>query len=397
MARDENDRSYEDGQGRSLNPELTGDVLSPRWSTDDTDEQPAIVVSGNETYIMPPGGGPAEPYVPPQDALDTSYPAVDGGDALDTPSSAAGGVDGAALGQAAGYTGAETGPRVEVGGYADADSGAHRVQDGAVPYADSDSGAHYVTGEMGGYADSDSGAHLVQDVGHDDTPEPHDPAYLPLDKGYDGHDDDGSGETRRGFLGSGWTDAGDDREAGDKEVRRRTKVLVAGAVAVVLLGVGAGWMLTGTSSDDPCRGDRCASAGQVSAPAAESPAPQETDEAIDDSADTPTTEPTASQTTAPTPTTVRARVTRTPSPRATRTRETEPTVRPTRRATQEPDVIEDTGTDRRQAATQQPEPRGTGQPQEPTTQPTQPSTQAPAPAPTKSSGGGLFDILFPWA
>ncbi|MDA0638956.1 hypothetical protein OUY22_36570, partial [Nonomuraea sp. MCN248] len=63
MARDDNDRSYDDGQGRPGNPDLTGDVLSPRWSTDDTDEQPAIQVAGNETYILPPAPGEAgDPY-----------------------------------------------------------------------------------------------------------------------------------------------------------------------------------------------------------------------------------------------------------------------------------------------------------------------------------------------
>lgn len=381
MARDENDRPYEEGQGRSLDPELTGDVLSPRWSTDDTDEQPAIVVSGSETYVMPLDGGPAEPYVPPQDALDTSYPAVDGVD-----------------GSAHGYLGAEAAPQAEAGGYADSDSGSHRLQDGAVPYADS--GPHRVEDGPVSYADSDSGAHLVQD-GHADSlddgaghGDPHDPAYLPLDKGYG---DEAAGETRRGFLGSGWTDVDDDRHARDKEVRRRTKVLVAGAAAVVLLGMGAGWMLTGTSSDDPCRGSQCASAGQVSEPPAESPAPEDPEGAVDDSTGAPTTEPTASQTTAPTPTAVRARATRTPTPRVTGTRAvTEPTARPTRRATQEPEVVEETGTERRQDATGAPEPQETER-QEPTTQPTAPATQAPAPSPTKSDGGGLLDILFPWA
>lgn len=375
MARDENDRSYEDGQGRSLDPELTGDVLSPRWSTDDTDEQPAIVVSGNETYVMPPDGGPAEPYVPPQDALDTSYPAVDGVDGL-----------------AHGYPGAEAAPQAETGGHADSDSGSHLLQDGAVPYADS--GPHQVQDGPDGYADYDSGAHPVQDgaAGYDDSPD--DPAYLPLDKGYG---DEAAGETRRGFLGSGWTDVDDDRHARDKEVRRRTKVLVAGAVAVVVLGLGAGWMLTGTSSDDPCRGNQCASAGQVSESPAESPGPEDPEGAVDDSTGAPTTEPTASQTTAPTPTAVRARVTRTPTPRVTTTRATEPTTRPTRRATQEPEVVEETSTERRPDASGAPEPRETAERQQPTAEPTAPATQAPAPSPTKSEGGGLLDILFPWA
>ncbi|MFG3436276.1 hypothetical protein ACGF0J_03435 [Nonomuraea sp. NPDC047897] len=348
------------------------------------------MVSGNETYVMPPDGGPAEPYVPPQDALDTSYPAVDG-------------VDGLAHGQAAGYPGPEAGAQaLDTGGYADPDSGAHLVQDGAVSYGDS--GAHLVQDGAATYADSDSGAHLVHDdrARYADGPDGdlHDPAYLPLDKGYEGHEDDASGETRRGFLGSGWTDAADDRHTGDKEVRRRTKVLVAGAAAVVLLGLGAGWMLTGTSSDDPCPGNQCASAGQVSEPPAGSPGPEESDGAVDDST-APTTEPTASQTTAPTPTAVRARVTRTPTPRVTEPRETESPVRPTRRVTQEPEVVEETGTERRPGATQEPKPRETEERQapttQPTTQPTAPATQAPAPSPTKSSGGGLLDILFPWS
>ncbi|MFG1942846.1 hypothetical protein [Nonomuraea sp. NPDC048826] len=66
MARDENDRSFDDGQGRPGNPDLTGDVLSPRWSTDDTDEQPAVQVAGNDTYILPPdNAAPSQPQAEP--------------------------------------------------------------------------------------------------------------------------------------------------------------------------------------------------------------------------------------------------------------------------------------------------------------------------------------------
>ncbi|NUR88549.1 MAG: hypothetical protein HOY71_31045, partial [Nonomuraea sp.] len=43
---------------------MTGDVLSPRWSTEDTDEQPAIQVSGNETYILPADQGAPQPIGP---------------------------------------------------------------------------------------------------------------------------------------------------------------------------------------------------------------------------------------------------------------------------------------------------------------------------------------------
>ncbi|GAA3100213.1 hypothetical protein [Nonomuraea salmonea] len=85
MARDENDRPYDDGQGRSLNPELmTGDVLSPRWSTDDTDEQPAIQVSGNETYILPDTSRRDVLDDPPRDVLDDPHDVLgSGGDRHD--------------------------------------------------------------------------------------------------------------------------------------------------------------------------------------------------------------------------------------------------------------------------------------------------------------------------
>ncbi|WP_113705013.1 hypothetical protein [Nonomuraea lactucae] len=329
VARDENDRSYEDGQGRPLNPELTGDVLSPRWSTDDTDEQPAIVVSGNETYIMPTEGAAPEPYASQDGAADDSA------------------------------------------GYADADSGAHHTQDATALYAPADE-------------DGDD----VDDAG--DGERRHDPTYLPLDASYEASAGDEPRETRRGFLGSGWTDAGDDPAPGDKEVRRRTKVLLVAAAAVVLAGAGAGWLLSGTSSDDPCAGDRCAGVGQVSAPPPESPTPEDTDQGQDEPVVSSTPDRSASQTTAPTPADVKTRAERTPTPRATPTRIGEPTARQSGRATPVPDGVEKTGAER-QTGTEQ---------KQPTSQPTQstqpPATQAPAPTPTKSEKG-LIDILFPWS
>ena len=408
MARDENDRSYEDGQGRSSNPDLTGDVLSPRWSTDDTDEQPAIQVSGNETYILPPAKGVSadgEPYVT------TGEPIY---------------LDGQG-----GYVKDETGGACLVEGQADAlysgdsPSGAHYLSDvsgdarytgdspsGAHYLGDSASGAHYLGDSPSGahyLGDSPSGAHYTGDAPSGplytgDSPsgahrldEGADVTYLPLDKSYEsslGNDDD---PPKRGFLGSGWTENADDGHGrSDKEVRRRTRLLLVAAAAVVLLGGGAGWMLTGTSSDDPCAGGRCATVGELNAPAATPK--DELDAPVDEAEDTSPPEPTASATEAPTKAPARVRPTRTAAqePAPTATRSPKATARPTSRATQAPDdEIPDLDAD-----TTKPQPKtrktedslGDQSVNQPTIAPTTPDL---APKPEESKG--LLDILFPWA
>lgn len=389
MSRDENDRSYEDGQSRPLNPELTGDVLSPRYSNDDTDEQPAIVVSGNETYIMPSDGAPLERY-PPQDAA-TPYPSE--GTSSYAPQ------DGTAQHADALYSDAQHADALHADAldgdapYVDALYG--DAQHGNAGYGEIEGGAHRADGEQAGYADADSGSHRLQDTGPlQDADDYGDPAYLPLDKGYETSADDEDGEPRRGFLGSGWTDANQENPA-DKEVRRRTKLLVAAAAAVVVLGAGAGWMLTGTSSDDPCATDRCASAGRVSAPPTSAvPDPEDTGEAADEPDESATPEPSTSSTVAPTPTAARVRVSRTPEPRVTRTRAVEPTTRATGRASRQPTTVDDAATTRDDDV----EAKTSEQPTAPvaTTQAPPATTQAPAPAPSETQKG-LFDILFPWS
>ncbi|MFF4196988.1 hypothetical protein [Nonomuraea sp. NPDC001831] len=364
MARDENDRPYEDGQGKSLNPELTGDVLSPRWSTEDTDEQPAIQVSGNETYILPAGQG-AQPVESPATPATPMAPADAPHDVLDGP------------------------------------SGPHDVLDGPSGSHEALSGPHET---LAGPYESLSGPHAV--VGADGTDVPggdraadDDLPYLPLDQGYKPGRDDDAGETRRGFLGSGWTDDADDRRGGagrDREVRRRTRVLVLAAAAVVLVGAGAGWLLTGTSSDDPCGAGTCAGASQVTAPARtalpeeteSAPAPEETD----------TAEPTVSETVTPTPVARRPRPTREPSVRPTATaRESRPTATPEEKATHgSQDEMNETSDGTPDDSAEAPATR------RPERQETAPPTQAPPaqqeqPAPSPSEKKGLFDILFPWA
>ncbi|MEU7747296.1 hypothetical protein [Nonomuraea sp. NPDC049158] len=385
MARDENDRPYEDGQGRSANPELTGDVLSPRWSTDDTDEQPAIVVSGNETYILPPDKGAPELYIPPAEG---QHRATGAEGELYTGDPASGPFYGDSL-----YSG---GDQLYTG---DAPSGPLYTGDqpSGPLYSGDTQGEPLYTGDTGVplyTGDAQSGPLYTGDApsGPLYTGDQPSDAYLPIDKSYgSSYDDDEPAEPKRGFLGSGWTDGsqgGGHQAEGDKEVRRRTKVLLMAAVAVVVLGAGAGWMLTGTSSDDPCQSGKCASAEQVSAPAA-SPTeaePSDTEEATDPTeSDSP--EPTASATAAPSPTAARVRPSRTPSPRATRTRIGEPTAKPSTRATRTTQGTikdTDTGTTQKQA-TQDPE----------TSQPTQAVQTVAPPVPTETKKG-LFDILFPW-
>ncbi|MEV4099743.1 hypothetical protein AB0J42_05735 [Nonomuraea sp. NPDC049649] len=379
MARDDNDRPYDDGQAGPVNPDLTGDVLSPRWSTDDTDEQPAIQVSGNETYILPPDNGTSgDPYQGESAFQESVYP----------------------------ETGSFAAPA-----YSDALSDSYGDQpDPRTQRADADTPAY------------DSPRHLDAEASVYDSPrhadaqadgyagdEPSDPrhtgeeAYLPLDRGYEVQEE----EPRRGFLGSGWTDTSSDDEYGhgDGEVRRRTRLLLAAAAAVVVLGVGAGWMLTGTSSDDPCANGRCASVGDLNTPAVQD---EPEDEApVEEATDTATPEPTVTEaetpTTAPT-TQARVRPTRTatvepepdpdpePQPTRTRTRAPEPDPEPTAKATRAP------ANDMKHVQpTSEPEPRQTEDdtPRDPAGDPAPPDPE-PEPEPQETRRG-IFDILFPWA
>ncbi|AQZ60290.1 hypothetical protein BKM31_01065 [[Actinomadura] parvosata subsp. kistnae] len=422
---------------------MTGDVLSPRWSTDDTDEQPAIQVVGNETYILPPGRGAltGEPQLigeTPRDVLDDPAPPRDvlsGGSAFDV-SGQSDLLTGAreAVSASYGLTG-ENGPHDVPSGASYDDLGGPQetrtsslydeLRDpddvrAASPYDelrdpdDARAGSPY--DELAGH----SGPHRVAED-DDDNP------YLPLDRSHSSGPDDDLEEDRpkRGFLGSGWTDDSgssgsyDGRSSGGEgEVRRRTRVLLVAAVAVVLVGVGAGWMLTGTSSDDPCAGVQCASAGEVTSPS-ESAAPEDTpvEEATEetpDPADSATAEPSEPQSTNPPATQTRARPTREAEPSATPTRD-RTTAEPTRKPTREPQgTMNDTagtqgsddgdggGGSSSSSSNKQDnkgDSSGTGGSGGSGSTSTQPpaTTQAPAPTPTQEERKGLLDILFPWA
>ncbi|WP_127935112.1 hypothetical protein [Nonomuraea polychroma] len=365
---------------------MTGDVLSPRWSTDDTDEQPAIQVVGNETYILPPDKGSltGDPLLlgdAPRDVLDDVPPTSH--DLLSGPSDPQ-------------DLGGLSGPHDVLGDHGRSydvlgdPGGSHDVLGGH-------SGPHDVLGAPGDPYDSlseHSGPHRVDDSA----------PYLPLDRGYEpGPDDREEEQTKRGFLGSGWTDdSHDGRSGGDREVRRRTRKLLVAAAAVVLVGVGAGFMLTGTSSDDPCQGGQCASAGEVTTPT-DSAAPEDTptEEATPEPDNTDTAEPSDTESENPPGTNQRTRPTREPSSRPTSTtRGGEPTTKPSSRATRPPvnqmqDTDTDTGPQNEQSdSRQQSQPTPPQSSSQPPAQ--QPTTQAPAPTPTQEERKGLLDILFPW-
>ncbi|MER7501728.1 hypothetical protein AB0L05_34205 [Nonomuraea pusilla] len=428
MARDDNDRPYEDAQGRSRDPEMTGDVLSPRWSTEDTDEQPAIQADGPETYLSGPSGvsgltgaathGDAAPdaYATGRDVLGASHGLHNVRDVLDEPAGARDVLDepGGTLpaGPVAPGGGTGTGASGEAGvtlGLDGAASGADGLAAltglGTTTGADGFSigGLGAATGPQEPAAGADGQG--MADAAGDRSGEDDDLAYLPLYRGYeaqDGEKDDEkdgeqADEPRRGFLGSGWTDDADAPEPRRGERRRRGRVLLVAAAAVVLVG-GAGWLLTGTSSDDPCAGRTCASAGEVTTPSE----PPLTEEPVEDDSepvvsDTP---PATSETPAPSATVTRARPTRTPEARPTPTRTVRPTTRPTSGpATREPQGdLADTGTDGQEQQGQPQEQKASKEPeaQQPSSGPEQPPASQPAPTPSESQKG-LFDILFPWA
>ncbi|MEV4284134.1 hypothetical protein AB0K40_01380 [Nonomuraea bangladeshensis] len=375
MVRDENDRPYEDGQGRPVNPDLTGDVLSPRWSTDDTDEQPAIQITpAGETYILPPETG--------RDVLD-DLP-------QDTLSSA---------GQGQGVEPAYLPLDRAYDGPSDDDRPAS-AYDGDVREGDVHDEGSYGNGS---YDES------AYDEGSRDSG-PHETRAYDGAGSYDGGSyDDGLDDERprRGFLGSGWTDDSEDAgrpgrsEREGREGRGRTRMLVLAAVAVVVVGVGAGFALTG-GSDDPCADGRCASAGQVSTPLDSAAADDEAEEETTEPAEEETTEPAETPTADASPTTTQARPTREPAARPTATRSEEPEARPSARPSrsQEPEMrdTDDQAGTVRDSQTEQQQRTQSEQRTEAEEKPTEePTTQEPAPTPAQEERKGLFDYLFPWA
>ncbi|MEV0380970.1 hypothetical protein [Nonomuraea sp. NPDC050643] len=380
-----------------------GDVLSPRWSTDDTDEQPAIQVVGNETYILPPDKNSLTGLGEPQ-RIDGMRDVLDG----PAPHDVLGGPSGAhdVLSAPSGSPSGSLSGAHDVAGRHDL-GGPHDPLNPDDPLGLQDSRGDL--GDLGGHSGphdllgGHSGPHRVESR-QDDDGNP----YLPLDRGYEsGRDDDDFDDDRpkRGFLGSGWTDdANAGASGGEREVRRRTRKLLIAAAAVVLVGVGAGWMLTGTSSDDPCNGGHCASAGEVSAPTdtevpEEAPVEEEPEETADEPAISDSAEPTETGPANPPSTQQRVRPTREPaSQRPTPTRTSQPTSRATSKPTrtaQNPtndtadngELNEDTPKEKQESKQQATE--------APVTQPPA-TTQAPAPTPTEEKKG-LLDILFPWA
>lgn len=310
MARDET--PYEDDHGTRSDPEMTGDVLSPRWTADaaDTDEQPAITVDGDVAYVLPAESAAPAPDVsaPAEESL-IPYVAADQDPAL--------------------YPSADQEPAEETP---------------AAPAGD-------------------------------------EPLYLPLDQGYQAPQEPEE-EPKRGFLGSGWMEEPEP----DREVRRRTRVLLLGAAAVVLVGVAGGWLMSTSSTDQGCRGSQCVSAGKESQAPVPSPAP--TDDALD------------SSTPEPSPTITRARATRTPEPATSPTRVGTATHKPTAKASEKP--TREPQTDEVSAVEDEPQTQATtAEPSatQTTAAPTQASATTAAPAPTQSSSqnGGLLDLLFGWA
>lgn len=259
MARDDNDRPYEDAQGRSRDPEMTGDVLSPRWSTEDTDEQPAIQADGPETYLSGPSGvsgltgaatrgdAASDGYATGRDVLGASHGLHDVRDVLDEPAGARdvldepGGTQPAGLGAAGGGTGmgasgepgvtlgldgaasgadglaaltglgATTGPDDQAlggpGSSGRSDSfaiGGLGATSGADGFSIGGLGAATGPQESAAGADGQGRADAAGDRGGEDD----DLAYLPLYRGYEPQDDEKdaeqtgeqAGEPRRGFL-----------------------------------------------------------------------------------------------------------------------------------------------------------------------------------------------------
>jgi hypothetical protein len=390
VARDDKDRTYEDEQGRPLDADLAGDVLSPRWETDatDTDEQPAVVI--NETYHLPPEPV-EEPYHLPteqgavhldQSALrgQGSGDVLDQGDVLDADPPR------------------DPAPALDLG--LPADLG--HSQDPAPSFdagRSSDAAPSLDTGfaqDPQQYAQGFDEPRAQELPGQD--ADRRDDDYLPVDRAYDG-DDDGQ---RKGFLGSGWSDEPEPKP----EPRRRSKTLVLAAVAVVILGAGAGWMLT-NSGPEECSGAQCASVKQLSTPTV--PAGEEAEAPVEEPTEEESPTPTASETVkvTPTPTVQRARAPRTQPPATSAPpRETiKPTTRGTRAPEQSRQPIDGGDTSQRDSSTreQTQAPKEESSPRESSpasapadTQapaPQQPATQAPENPPSKG-GGGLLDWLF---
>ncbi|MFC6079735.1 hypothetical protein [Sphaerisporangium aureirubrum] len=187
-------------------------------------------------------------------------------------------------------------------------------------------------------------------------------------------DTDGGGD--RGFLGSGWTGESDPEE----QRGNKNKQLVLAMVAIVLLTVAGGWILSSSVGSSPvaecsASGD-CASGGQQGAAVTGSPTagPSLSDPATAGPEDTG-----APPVETPGPTTSQVRATDQPTSRPTPTRTRGQSARPSPRASSRP---------------QPSDPRIEDEPQRSPAPPPTSEAPRPAPSPTKTENGGVLDWLF---
>ncbi|GGL00672.1 hypothetical protein Sme01_40610 [Sphaerisporangium melleum] len=203
---------------------------------------------------------------------------------------------------------------------------------------------------------------------------------------------DPEGEERRGFLGSGWTGEDDAEE----EKRSKNKGLILAMVAIVVLAVAGGWIVSSSVGSKPeaaCAAPaNCSPAGEKLPETVESPAADPSGEATGPAATpeetltgspTPSASPSTTPTVASRPQTSEEPSTR-PSPTRTRHSSAPPTPRSSDTPQQQPEnprVQDDEPSDPPSSSAPPPPP---------------PSTQAPPPpAPTpERNNGGLLDWLF---
>ncbi|MFC6085219.1 hypothetical protein [Sphaerisporangium aureirubrum] len=204
-------------------------------------------------------------------------------------------------------------------------------------------------------------------------------------EGWPDHDDPGNPpEERRGFLGSGWRG----EEGAEEEGRSQNSRLILAMIAVVVLAVAGGWIVSSSASPTPEAG--CAAPADC---ATAQPIPAASDSTVPDPATPPAVDPeitpegsptTPGETPAAVPTGVRSQNAPEPTTEPTPTRTRPQSPKPTPR-TSEP----------RQDDDEQPriedEPTPTSSPTPP---PPPPTTKPPAPSPTKERPNGLLDWLF---
>ncbi|GAA1257263.1 hypothetical protein GCM10009677_04500 [Sphaerisporangium rubeum] len=224
---------------------------------------------------------------------------------------------------------------------------------------------------------------------------PGDPGRVAEDHGDDlgpeGHDgdwpgpDDTDAEDRRGFLGSGWRgDDGSEDEEGPNQNRR----LILAMLAVVVLAVAGGWIVS--SSASPAPEATCTAADCGATPP---PVPGPTDDTEPDATTPPAVDPELTPEPTPSaPSGTPAAVpsgTRSQSAPDPTTAEPEPTR--TRDRPADPPRSSAPPRDEREPRVEE-EPTPTPPPS--TSPPPPPTTKPPAPTPTEKERDGLLDWLF---